>query len=141
MVTKNHDSFRLHPVRGQPLPEYMMMTPVSASRAFPWQEHSFSYSYHHLHRSFAAKSETLFTMMDRRDIYPYSIPVDREEVTRSGALTTLPVRIHRHNHLADAGALCLVNDWRHTMKDGQETRSNGSPCVVGNWASFIWPER
>ncbi|KAH8846756.1 hypothetical protein MCOR07_007929 [Pyricularia oryzae] len=79
-------------------------------------------------------------MMDRRDIYPYSIPVDREEVTRSGALTTLPVRIHRHNHLADAGALCLVNDWRHTMKDGQETRSNGSPCVVGNWASFIWPE-
>ncbi|KAI6383223.1 hypothetical protein MCOR25_000144 [Pyricularia grisea] len=26
------------------------------------------------------------------------------------------------------------------MKDGQETKSSGSPSVVGNWASFIWPE-
>ncbi|KAK2000206.1 terpenoid synthase [Colletotrichum falcatum] len=26
------------------------------------------------------------------------------------------------------------------MQDGQHTRSNGSPSVVGNWASFIWPE-
>jgi len=60
---------------------------------------------------------------------------------RSGALTSLPVRIHRYDHLSDAGALCLTNDWRVVMKDGQDRKSNGSPCVVGNWGSFIWPER
>jgi hypothetical protein len=26
------------------------------------------------------------------------------------------------------------------MKDGQDRKSNGSPCIVGNWGSFIWPE-
>jgi ophiobolin F synthase len=73
-------------------------------------------------------------------LYPYSIPVDREKVVESGALTSLPVRIHRYNHLADAGALCLTKDWRDKMNDGQDRKSNGSPCIVGNWGSFIWPE-
>jgi ophiobolin F synthase len=73
-------------------------------------------------------------------LHPYSLPVDQHTVARSGALTSLPVRIHRHDYLADAGALCLTNDWRVTMQDGQHLRSNGSPSPVGNWASFIWPE-
>lgn len=80
-------------------------------------------------------------MLSEKELYPYSVPVDREKVVRSGALTSLPVRIHRYDHLSDAGALCLTNDWRVTMKDGQDRKSNGSPCVVGNWGSFIWPER
>nr|USS30768.1 BFT [Cytospora schulzeri] len=79
-------------------------------------------------------------MLEANELYPYSVAVDRDEVVQSGALTSLPVRIHRYNHLADAGALCLTNDWRCTMKDGQDRKSNGSPCVVGNWGSFIWPE-
>ncbi|KAF1979080.1 geranylgeranyl pyrophosphate synthetase [Bimuria novae-zelandiae CBS 107.79] len=79
-------------------------------------------------------------MLPDNELYPYSIPVDREKVVASGALTSLPVRIHRYDHLSDAGALCLTKDWRDTMKDGQDRKSNGSPCVVGNWGSFIWPE-
>lgn len=80
-------------------------------------------------------------MLSKNELYPYSVPVDQEKVVESGALTSLPVRIHRYDHLSDAGALCLTNDWRVTMKDGQDRKSNGSPCVVGNWGSFIWPER
>ncbi|KAK7702273.1 hypothetical protein SLS64_009851 [Diaporthe eres] len=74
-------------------------------------------------------------MLSENELYPYSVPVDREKVVKSGALTSLPVRIHRYDHLSDAGALCLTNDWRVTMKDGQDRKSNGSPCVVGNWGN------
>ncbi|KAK1974967.1 geranylgeranyl pyrophosphate synthetase [Colletotrichum cereale] len=81
-----------------------------------------------------------FCRLSEAELYPYSIPIDRNEVARSGAITSLPVRIHRYNHLADGGALCVADDWRRTMQDGQRTRSNGSPSVVGNWGSFIWPE-
>ncbi|KZL76602.1 geranylgeranyl pyrophosphate synthetase [Colletotrichum incanum] len=79
-------------------------------------------------------------MLSEEELYPYSIPVDRETVVKSGALTTLPVRIHKHDDLADAGAICLTGDWGRIMKDGQDKKSNGSPCIVGNWGSFIWPE-
>ncbi|TLS25455.1 hypothetical protein PpBr36_06851 [Pyricularia pennisetigena] len=79
-------------------------------------------------------------MLGANELYPYSVSVKRESVVNSGALTTLPVRIHRHNHLADAGSFCLANYWRRIMKDGQELKSNGAPSIVGNWASFIWPE-
>ncbi|OLN97949.1 Fusicoccadiene synthase 1 [Colletotrichum chlorophyti] len=79
-------------------------------------------------------------MLHDGELYPYSVPVDRETVVRSGALTTLPVRIHKHDGLADAGAICLTGDWGRIMRDGQDKKSNGSPCVVGNWGSFIWPE-
>ncbi|KAK1985685.1 geranylgeranyl pyrophosphate synthase [Colletotrichum cereale] len=79
-------------------------------------------------------------MLPEEELYPYSLPVDRETVIRSGALTTLPVRIHKYDDLADAGAICLTGDWGRIMKDGQDKKSNGSPCVVGNWGSFIWPE-
>lgn len=79
-------------------------------------------------------------MLSEAELYPYSISVDRQKVIDSGALTSLPVRIHRDDDLADAGALCLTNDWERIMKDGQDKRSNGSPCTVGNWGSFIWPE-
>lgn len=79
-------------------------------------------------------------MLSKQELYPYSVPIDRETVVRSGALTGLPVRIHRHDDLADAGALCLNRDWATIMKDGQERKSNGSPCFAGNWGSFIWPE-
>ncbi|KAK2016512.1 terpenoid synthase [Colletotrichum eremochloae] len=81
-----------------------------------------------------------FGKLGEAELYPYSLPIDRNEVVRSGALTSLPVRIHRYNHLADAGALCLTDDWQRAMQDGQHKRSNGSPSIVGNWASFIWPE-
>ncbi|WQF89954.1 Putative polyprenyl synthetase, isoprenoid synthase domain superfamily [Colletotrichum destructivum] len=79
-------------------------------------------------------------MLSEEELYPYSVPVDRETVVRSGALTTLPVRIYKHDDLADAGAICLTGDWGRIMRDGQDKKSNGSPCVVGNWGSFIWPE-
>lgn len=80
-------------------------------------------------------------MIENDELYPYSIPVDGDRVVQSGALTSLPVRLHRHNHLADAGALCLNDDWRCIMQDGQHRKSNASPSIVGNWGSFIWPER
>ncbi|TLS26487.1 hypothetical protein PpBr36_04268 [Pyricularia pennisetigena] len=79
-------------------------------------------------------------MLSHEELYPYSEPVARETVVASGALTSLPVRIHRHNDLADAGAICLTGDWGRIMGDGQDKKSNGSPCGVGNWGSFIWPE-
>ncbi|TLD17916.1 uncharacterized protein PgNI_00691 [Pyricularia grisea] len=79
-------------------------------------------------------------MLSHEELYPYSEPVARETVVASGALTSLPVRIHRHNALADAGAICLTGDWGRIMRDGQDKKSNGSPCSVGNWGSFIWPE-
>lgn len=79
-------------------------------------------------------------MLSHEELYPYSEPVARETVVASGALTSLPVRIHRHDELADAGAICLTGDWGRIMKDGQDKKSNGSPCRVGNWGSFIWPE-
>ncbi|RYO81434.1 hypothetical protein DL762_007106 [Monosporascus cannonballus] len=79
-------------------------------------------------------------MLSNDELYPYSVPVDRETVVRSGALTSLPVRIHKNDDLADAGAKCLTGDWGRIMNDGQDKKSNGSPSVVGNWGSFIWPE-
>ncbi len=36
-----------------------------------------------------------YTMLSDSELYPYSIPVEREKVVASGALTSLPVRIHR----------------------------------------------
>ncbi|KAI6274910.1 hypothetical protein MCOR21_010268 [Pyricularia oryzae] len=79
-------------------------------------------------------------MLSPEVLYPYSIPVARETVVKSGSLTSLPVRIHRHDSLADVGAKCLTGDWGRIMGDGQEKKSNGSPSVAGNWGSFIWPE-
>ncbi|TLD27232.1 hypothetical protein PspLS_04944 [Pyricularia sp. CBS 133598] len=79
-------------------------------------------------------------MLLRDVLYPYSVPVARETVVKSGSLTSLPVRVHRHDSLADAGAKCLTGDWGRIMGDGQDKKSNGSPSVVGNWGSFIWPE-
>ncbi|KAK1955891.1 geranylgeranyl pyrophosphate synthetase [Colletotrichum sublineola] len=74
-----------------------------------------------------------FGKLGEAELYPYSLPIDRNEVVRSGALTSLPVRIHRYNHLADAGALCLTDDWQRAMQDGQHKRSNerlGLLCYI-----------
>ncbi|TLD13740.1 uncharacterized protein PgNI_03792 [Pyricularia grisea] len=79
-------------------------------------------------------------MLSQEALYPYSVPVARETVGRSGSLTSLPVRIHRHNSLADAGAKCLTDDWDRILRDDQDKKSNGSLSAVGHRGSFIWPE-
>nr|A0A2Z6FZ31.1 RecName: Full=Sesterterpene synthase btcA; Short=TS; AltName: Full=Betaestacins biosynthesis cluster protein A; Includes: RecName: Full=Terpene cyclase; Includes: RecName: Full=Geranylgeranyl diphosphate synthase; Short=GGDP synthase; Short=GGS; Includes: RecName: Full=Geranylfarnesyl diphosphate synthase; Short=GFDP synthase [Neocamarosporium betae]BBE36502.1 putative bifunctional terpene synthase [Neocamarosporium betae] len=58
----------------------------------------------------------------------------------TGCFTTLPIRIHKNNSIADQATLESINDWKQHLDDGWESRSGSAISKVGNWCSFIFSE-
>lgn len=78
--------------------------------------------------------------MENTSIFTNSIPVDADTVRKTGAFTTLPVRIHKHNVVADKATLESIKDWHDHIGDNWETKSGSACSPVGNWCSFIFSE-
>ncbi|KAK0113545.1 hypothetical protein ONS95_013796 [Cadophora gregata] len=74
------------------------------------------------------------------EIWKYSIAVDEIIARRTGCFTTLPIRIHCRDDIANQATLKSVKDWGQSMKDGWDKKSGSALCSVGNWCSFIFPE-
>ncbi|KAK1984577.1 geranylgeranyl pyrophosphate synthase [Colletotrichum cereale] len=66
--------------------------------------------------------------------------VSAEEARRTGCFTTLPIRVHPRDDLADAASRRFVKDWAREIGDGREKHTYFSFSPVGNWSSLIYPE-
>ncbi|KAF6809680.1 geranylgeranyl pyrophosphate synthase [Colletotrichum sojae] len=73
-------------------------------------------------------------------IWEHSTDVDHEVALSTGCFTTLPIRIHRQNNIADDATKQSVQDWGSYIGDGWESKSGSSWSPVGNWGAFIFPE-
>jgi hypothetical protein len=75
------------------------------------------------------------------DIWKYSVPVDRDVTRETGlCFTTLPIRIHSCDDIANEATLKSIKDWGEAIGDGWDKKSGSALCSVGNWCSFIFPE-
>lgn len=63
-----------------------------------------------------------------------------KEAAETGCFTTLPIRLHPQNELADEASRRFMRDWAREMGDGRETRTYFSFSPAGNWSSLIYPE-
>ncbi|KAK8091906.1 Ophiobolin F synthase [Apiospora hydei] len=66
--------------------------------------------------------------------------VPADEASRTGCFTTLPIRIHPRDDLADTASHRFVRDWAREIGDGREKKTHFSFSPVGNWSSLIYPE-
>ncbi|TDZ21940.1 Ophiobolin F synthase [Colletotrichum orbiculare MAFF 240422] len=73
-------------------------------------------------------------------IWEHCVDVDGEVAASTGCFTTLPIRIHRRNDIADDATKQSIHDWGAYVGDGWEQRSGSSWSPVGNWGAFIFPE-
>ncbi len=73
-------------------------------------------------------------------LFTQSLLVDTNEVQRSGCFTSLPVRRHARDDIANAATFALVRDWGELVQDGREKISHCSLREKGSWGSFIFPE-
>ncbi|KAJ0333862.1 hypothetical protein COL922a_010361 [Colletotrichum nupharicola] len=73
-------------------------------------------------------------------IWEYSVDIDAEVEASTGCFTTLPIRIHHRNDLADDATKQSILDWGAYIGDGWEHKSGSSWSPVGNWGAFIFPE-
>lgn len=73
-------------------------------------------------------------------VWTNSVPVDSEAARKTGCFTSLPIRIHAQNEIADQATRLSVEDWHVHIGDGWEQRSGSSWSPVGNWGAFIFPE-
>ncbi|KAF2141602.1 uncharacterized protein K452DRAFT_271217 [Aplosporella prunicola CBS 121167] len=69
-----------------------------------------------------------------------SLPVSPEEAQKTGSFTTLPIRRHQRNDLADAASYRFIKDWATHVGDGREKKTHFSFSPVGNWSALIYPE-
>ena len=58
----------------------------------------------------------------------------------TGCFTTLPIRIHKRNDIADDATLQSISDWNEHVGDGWEAKSGSAISKVGNWCALIFPE-
>ncbi|KAJ4417527.1 hypothetical protein N0V82_006086 [Gnomoniopsis sp. IMI 355080] len=63
-----------------------------------------------------------------------------EEAAHTGCFTTLPIRCHAQDDLANDASRRFMRDWAREMGDGRETKTYFSFSPVGNWSSLIYPE-
>nr|P9WER6.1 RecName: Full=Fusoxypene synthase; Short=FS; Includes: RecName: Full=Sesterterpenoid synthase; Includes: RecName: Full=Geranylfarnesyl diphosphate synthase; Short=GFDP synthase; AltName: Full=Bifunctional terpene synthase FoFS; Short=BFTS FoFS [Fusarium oxysporum]UPT51558.1 geranylgeranyl pyrophosphate synthase [Fusarium oxysporum] len=63
-----------------------------------------------------------------------------EEAQQTGCFTSLPIRIHPRNDIADAATAKFIADWAKHVGDGREKRTHFCPSRVGNWNSLLYPE-
>ncbi|RAQ98645.1 geranylgeranyl pyrophosphate synthase [Stemphylium lycopersici] len=66
--------------------------------------------------------------------------IDPDEARRHGAFTTLPIRIHNRNDIADATAYRVLRDWGHHVGDGMEKKALTSFSHLGNLNAFTYVE-
>lgn len=65
--------------------------------------------------------------------------IEPQEVAKY-CFTSLPVRIHKRDDIANAATLALVRDWSEKVQDGREKVTHCSIGPKGNWCSFIFPD-
>ncbi|KAG6008147.1 hypothetical protein E4U21_004904 [Claviceps maximensis] len=66
--------------------------------------------------------------------------ISADEARRTGCFTTLPIRIHPLDDVANAASRRFVRDWEKIIGDGLEKQTHFSFSPVGNWSSLIYPE-
>ena len=66
--------------------------------------------------------------------------IPAEEAQRTGCFTSLPIRVHPRNGIADGATVKFTADWAKHVHDGREKRTHFCPSPVGNWNSFLYPE-
>lgn len=66
--------------------------------------------------------------------------VPADEAGQAGCFTTLPIRVHPRDDLANEASRRFVRDWAREIGDGREKKTHFSFSPVGNWSSLIYPE-
>lgn len=78
------------------------------------------------------------------EIFVYSEPrpsKTAEVAEKTGCFTTLPIRIHKRNDIADAASHKMIEDWGKHIGDGWEKASHASLNPTdGNLCSYLFPE-
>jgi hypothetical protein len=82
----------------------------------------------------------VYNNLNMDNIWKHSRPISPEEVTKTAAFTTLPIRIHKLNDVADAASQRLLKDWDHHMQERQSQKSRTSTSSLGNMCAFGFPE-
>jgi ophiobolin F synthase len=73
-------------------------------------------------------------------IWRNSCLIDPADSARTEAFTTLPIRIHKDNNVADAASERLLKDWDHHLQDRQSLNSRTSLSTLGNMCALGFPE-
>ena len=73
-------------------------------------------------------------------IFIQSRLIDPDEARKNGAFTTLPIRIHKRNDIADETARRVLRDWGHHVGDGMEKKALTSFSHLGNLNAFTYTE-
>ncbi|KAK8015780.1 Ophiobolin F synthase [Apiospora marii] len=74
------------------------------------------------------------------DLSYQSSLVPADEASRTGCFTTLPIRLHPRDDLANEASRRFMRDWAREIGDGREKKTHFSFSPVGNWSSLIYPE-
>jgi ophiobolin F synthase len=74
-------------------------------------------------------------------IWVYSRLIDPEEVVQTGCLTTLPVRVHGRNDIAENATRRLTAEWAQIMGEEETGVSHARLwSEYGDYSSFFYPE-
>ncbi len=73
-------------------------------------------------------------------IFIQSRLIDPEEARKHGAFTTLPIRIHKRNDIADETSRKVLHDWGHHVGDGMEKKALTGFSKLGNLNAFTYTE-
>lgn len=82
------------------------------------------------------------------EIFIRSRELDPQEVGRTGCFTTLPVRIHTRNDIAEKATRSMANEWVDIMVDESDTKPDIKSDIklarlwseVGDYSSYLYPE-
>ncbi|KAF1360397.1 geranylgeranyl pyrophosphate synthase [Lizonia empirigonia] len=77
---------------------------------------------------------TLYTGWKQSEAVPANV------ARETGCFTTLPIRIHKRNEIADEATLRSISDWKEHVGDGWEAKSGSAISKVGNWCALIFSE-
>lgn len=80
------------------------------------------------------------SLIDLDVMWQQSVKIDVEVAKATGCFTTLPLRIHSRNDIADQATMGSIKDWGMHIGDGWEKYSGSCCSPVGNWGAFIFPE-
>lgn len=74
------------------------------------------------------------------EIFEHCNPIEPSTAQATGCFTTLPVRIHKRDDIANEATLKSMQEWGDHIGDGWDKKSGSALSPVGNWCSFIFPE-
>lgn len=73
-------------------------------------------------------------------ISQYSKAIDEHEVFRTGSFTSLPIRIHHDDDVANLATCRLLADWKAYFNDGNDREYSSCLSEVGNLCSLMFSE-